>query len=501
MRASLPSSKVKLPAYSRLAAKRLEELGHSRAFDAPADWYGWLSALFPNYVASGFAPHHEEFWEWAWSVENGEAPRPFVGIWPRGGGKSTGAELAAAAFGLRGQRNYCLYVRDTQDRADDSVSNVGSLFETEGVARYYPEHADRDVNKYGASKGWRRNRLRTAGGYTVDALGLDVAGRGVKLEEHRPDVIIFDDIDGRHDSLKATEKKIATITDSLLPAGTDDTAVLAIQNLIIPHGIFSRLSDGRANFLTRRIVSGPHPAIVGMKTGKERDETGALRDIITDGEPTWAGQDIESCQKRVDLFGLPSFVRECQHNVQDREGALWTQDLLNETRRGDHPPLKRVVVGVDPSGGGDDIGIIVCGVGHDGHGYVLADYSQPGSLGPANWAHHVSEAYHDWEADKIVAEKNFGGDMVKSNIRGTHPRLPVEMVSASRGKDVRAEPVASLYQENRAHHVGTLEALETEQRSWAPGDADSPNRMDALVWAMTELMLQSQVRRKVRAVR
>lgn len=450
-------------------------------WDTPDNWRHWLTTHFRDAVRSGFAEHHVEFWEWLWKIEPDSDPAPFIGIWPRGGGKSTGAELGVVALGLRKKRRYALYIRDTQERADDSVSNIGSLLEGVGV--------ERDINKYGHSRGWRRNRLRTADGFTVDALGLDTAGRGVKLENQRPDVIIFDDIDGRHDSLATTEKKIATITESLLPAGTDNVAVLGVQNLIIPNGIFSRLADGRADFLSGRIVSGPHPALRDLKTEKQRREDGSLRDVIVGGAESWSGQSREACQRLIDRLGLTAFIRECQHEVHERQGALWTRDLLNRTRVGEHPPLKRVVVAVDPSGGGDDIGIIGAGRGHDNHGYTLADRSQPGPLGPNNWATQAVSLYYDLKADMIVAEKNFGGDMVKGTIRTVDPSVPVKLVNASRGKAVRAEPVASLFYEERAHHVGGFDALETEQTSWVPGDPNSPNRMDAEVWAYTELNL------------
>lgn len=459
----------------------------------PDNWRGWLEQKFPEAVKSGFAEHHEEYWNWLWEIESESDPSPFIGIWPRGGGKSTAAELGAAALGIRGKRKYVLYIRDTQDRADDSVSNIAALLGQAGI--------DRDVNKYGQSRGWRRNRIRASNGFTVDALGLDVAGRGVKLENQRPDVIIFDDIDARHDGTRATEKKLATITDSLLPAGTDNVAVLGIQNLIIPNGIFSRLADRRADFLTRRIVSGPHPAVRDLQTEKRLDPDGSLRDVIVGGVASWAGQSLAACQRLVERLGLSAFIRECQHQVREREGALWTRDILNETRVGAHPSLKRVVVAIDPSGGVDEIGIIGAGRGHDDHAYTIADESQPGRLGPNNWAARAVDLYYRLEADNIVAEKNYGGDMVKSTIRTVDPSVPVKLVDASRGKMVRAEPIASLFFEKRAHHVGGFDALETEQTSYVPGDPDSPNRMDAEVWALTDLMLVPQRRRTLRAVR
>lgn len=461
--------------------------------DAPSDWRAWLKALFPAYVKAPFAPRHEAFWTWLWAITLEIVVRPFVGIWPRGGAKSTSAELATVAVGLRGRRRYALYVRDTQDRADDSVSNIAALLESESVKRYYPEHAERLVGKYGNSQGWRRNRIRTAGGFTVDALGLDVAGRGVKLLEQRPDMIIFDDIDARHDSPKATKKKLATIKDSLLPAGTANCVVLAIQNLIIPNGIFSQIADGRADLLARRILSGPEPALVGMKTERVKDEeTGKLRAVITEGAPTWDGQDVQACQQLIDLIGLDSFNREAQQLVQEREGALWTRDVLNLTRVDTCPPLKRIVVGVDPSGGGEEIGIVAGGLGYDNHVYIFADETVEGALGPLHWGRKTTNLYHDAKADRVVAEVNFGGDMVKSNIGVADKTVPVHVVHASRGKAQRAEPVSSLYADGLVHHVGVLPELEAEMTSWVPGDPDSPNRLDAAVWVVTELKLIAQ---------
>lgn len=466
---------------------------HSRGrltLTPPSDWSSWLTTLFAKYVRGGFAKRHVAFWDWLWQIDIEDDPEPFVGLWPRGGGKSTNAEIGATALGVRNRRRYAWYVRDTQPRADDSVQNIGALLESSAIARYYPDHAARKVGKYGDSKGWRRNRLRTAGGFTVDALGLDVAGRGAKLEEQRPDLIIFDDIDGRHDTPHATEKKLTTIKESLLPAGTANCAVIAIQNLIIPHGVFAKLADGTADFLARRIVSGPEPALASMKTETREDpKTGIRRAVITGGTPTWQGQGIRECQQLIDRIGLGSFKREAQHEVKDREGALWTSDLIKNTRVDIRAPrYKRVVIGVDPSGGGTEIGIIAGGLRYDGHVEIFADATQKGALGPRNWAGATVDLYETEGGDKVVAETNFGGDMVKANIAVVAPRIPYKAVHASRGKDVRAEPVSTQFSENRVHIVGHLPELETEMTGWVPGDPDSPNRLDAMVWVVTELL-------------
>jgi predicted phage terminase large subunit-like protein len=180
--------------------------------------------------------------------------------------------------------------------------------------------------------------------------------------------------------------------------------------------------------------------------------------------------------------------------LADLEGALWNRALIDECRikRGDQPErLRRVVVAVDPPGGASkanaECGIIVAALGADRHGYVLADLS--GRMSPEQWARRVVEAYHGYKADKIVAEQNFGGAMVESTIRSIDSRVPIKMVVASRGKQIRAEPVASWYEQHRVHHVGEFPALEDQMTGWDPAESGpSPDRVDACVWALTELM-------------
>jgi phage terminase large subunit-like protein len=154
------------------------------------------------------------------------------------------------------------------------------------------------------------------------------------------------------------------------------------------------------------------------------------------------------------------------------------------------PPLSRIVVAVDPSATstGDDAGIVVAGKYRD-HGYVLADLTLQGS--PLKWAETTVAAFHKYKANKIIAEKNNGGEMVEIVLKKVDPNVPVTLVNASRGKLTRAEPISALYEQGRIHHVGNFNALEDEMCLWLPGDP-SPNRMDALVWALTELMLGSK---------
>ena len=152
----------------------------------------------------------------------------------------------------------------------------------------------------------------------------------------------------------------------------------------------------------------------------------------------------------------------------------------------------RIVVAVDPSGGdkekNDEVGLVVVGIDAQKHGYVLADHS--GRYTPETWASKAVALYRQFKADRIVAEANFGGAMVESTIRVVDRNAPVKLVHASRGKQARAEPVAALYEQGRMHHCGTFIGLEDEMVTWVPlASSDSPNRVDALVWAATELLI------------
>jgi phage terminase large subunit-like protein len=175
--------------------------------------------------------------------------------------------------------------------------------------------------------------------------------------------------------------------------------------------------------------------------------------------------------------------------IDDTPGALWTRAMFEH--RVSDVQCARIVVAVDPavtSGDrADDTGIIVAGIGHDGQGYVLADETCHES--PDGWAKRVASAYNRWQADRIVVEVNNGGELVTQVLKAAQVNLPIMAVHASRGKQTRAEPISALYEQGRVHHVGAFPALEDECCQWLPATASSPDRLDALVWALTELML------------
>ncbi len=186
--------------------------------------------------------------------------------------------------------------------------------------------------------------------------------------------------------------------------------------------------------------------------------------------------------------------------IDDLDGALFSYEMfargrvteLNSARR------RRVVVAVDPSGaagrddeGADEIGIVVAARGDDGHAYVLADRTLRDA--PAAWGRAAIVAYHEFAADQIVAEENFGGEMVRFVIRAADANAPVRVISASRGKSLRAEPVSALYEQGLVHHVGRFAVLEDQLCAFTTAGyrgEGSPDHADALVFAVTELMLK-----------
>lgn len=177
--------------------------------------------------------------------------------------------------------------------------------------------------------------------------------------------------------------------------------------------------------------------------------------------------------------------------LEDRENALWRRDWLDRDRLppDPRPDMVRIVIGVDPAvtstEASDLTGIVVAGADRDGHGYVIADHTLRGT--PMAAMQKVAWAYEAYEADRVVGEVNNGGDYIGTVLHTVNPDVPYRAVRASRGKETRAEPVSSLYEQRRVHHLGTFPQLEDEMCTWAPGDPSSPDRVDALVWAFYDL--------------
>ncbi len=245
----------------------------------------------------------------------------------------------------------------------------------------------------------------------------------------------------------------------------------------------------RASALLQRLIAADGVAITRGKTEDNADHlpNRFIRDIRREyGQSLLARQELDG------------------ELIADIEGALWTRTLLEDCREGaaSSPPA-RTVIGVDPpaSAAGDACGIVVCALGEDGLARVLADCSVA-KASPERWARATAQAARIWQADRVVAEANQGGAMVESVLRAADISLPVKLVHASRGKAARAEPVAALYSAGRVRHAGMFPALEDElcgliAGGGYQGPGRSPDRADAAVWALTELMLKRRAQPRV----
>ena len=183
--------------------------------------------------------------------------------------------------------------------------------------------------------------------------------------------------------------------------------------------------------------------------------------------------------------------------LDEAEGALWRRATIERIRtaRGEAVPVPvRTVIGLDPAAGGArpgaETGLVVASLARGGHAYVRADLSDRMSVDEA--ARRTCDAWRLWEADRVVGEVNNGGDWIETVLRAHAEAIPYRAIRASKGKQARAEPVAALYEQQRVHHAGVFPQLEDQMCGWAPGlGLESPDRLDALVWALTELMLES----------
>jgi len=392
--------------------KRKQVMEHS----VITSWRDWVGKLFPHYVTESFADHHEQALSWFWNIGPTQ-PRPFVMILARGGGKSTMAEIGITMAGALKKRRYCLYVRATQEQADKSVANLSTMLESSTIEQHYPDFGAREVGKYGQSRGWNRQRLRTASGFFIDALGLDTAMRGAKIEDARPDLIILDDIDELHDGPNITQKKIEQITLTLLPASTHNVAIFAIQNLLIRDGVFARLANGTADFLTDRRVIGPIPAVYDLTYESLQDpDTNVFKYRVTGGTPSWSGQDLERVESQINTWGLTSFLKEGQHNVDISKGGRFEYVNIPYVTPAQLPPLAKIVCWVDPAvtatDRSDSQAVTVVGKGNDDNIYVL--YAWESRALPIEIITRALRVATEWGSPIVGVETDQGGETWRS---------------------------------------------------------------------------------------
>ena len=227
-----------------------------------------------------------------------------------------------------------------------------------------------------------------------------------------------------------------------------------------------------------------------IKTLVERDDVSVTSGSTFENEENLAQSALDMLKRRYEgtTLGRQELYAEI---IEELEGALWSNKLIEEARLPEdtEKELKQIIVAIDPAvtnnEDSDETGIMVVGKDHNNEYYVLEDAS--GKYSPDGWATKAINCFYDWDADRIVAEVNNGGDLVERLLRGMDVNIPYRSVRATRGKLVRAEPIAALYEQRRVHHIGYFPELESQLCSYTGETKPSPDRLDALVWGISEI--------------
>jgi hypothetical protein len=369
----------------------------------------------------------------------------------RRGGKTTGVAILAALAFLDGKR--VLYAVPTQDQADKFWYEITSTF---AVALERGLYKKNETRRY-LEKVGSENRIRCKTAFNSDTLRGDYA-----------DLLILDEYMLMHES---TWQDVGA--PMLLDNDGDAVFIYTPPSRRTRH--LSRADDPR------------HAAKLYAKAAADESGRWAAFHFTSRDNPHISQDAVAELAADMTMQSMRQEIEA--EDLDDVPGALWTRQLLEDTRVSAHPALERIVIGVDPSGSitGDACGIVAAGRGVDGHGYILLDATVNGRT-PAQWANKTVALYHELAANVIVAEANFGGDMVAHTIQTVEDAPFVELIHSSRGKLVRADPIAAFFEHRRCHIVGALPALEDELASY-DGTGASPNRLDAMVFACNALSL------------
>lgn len=386
-------------------------------------------------------------------IRNSNAKRKVIRAGRRGGKTVTASDIAIEEF-QKGRR--ILYATPTAEQIDRFWFEVNVALQDGIDAGIYRKNETRHIIEVRATE----NRIRAKTAWNAETLRGDYA-----------DVLILDEFQ------LMTENTWNEVGAPML-LDNDGDAIFIYTPPSLRMRAKSRATD-------------PQNAAKMFKKAKA-DTTGrwAAFHFSSHDNPYISKEALEEIT--TDITDLSYRQEILAEDVDEAPGALWTRALLTQTRLDKVQFLARIVVAIDPSGSssGNEAGIIGAGMkmlGERQHFYVLKDDSLQGS--PEEWARRAIDLFYELDADHIVAEMNYGGEMVRTVINQIDDAVPVVLVQATRGKEVRAEPVSVLFTEGRGHMVGTYYALEDECCLWIPGDP-SPNRLDAMVWAATDLMLQ-----------
>lgn len=391
-----------------------------------------------------------------------------IAIVHRGGAKSTTAEAIWCYLSALKKTRYAVYVSDTQKQAESHVQNIRSMIETDDMVRLFPELSDSKKTLKGQQENYTKSIITTFNDCTVQAVGLDSNIRGLKKGNARPDLIIIDDIDRSDDTTATTRKKLDTLNRAVLPAGTENTRVLYIQNLIKKDGVIAT----KWAELEEATRIGMIPAVYDLKLDGTR---------IIGGRSAWKARGLNAWQTEIDKVGLHAFMQEYQHEITDNTNSLFKQENFRYCEKPDS--FDQIYIGVDPAVStnetSDLTGIIVVGILGDII-YVLEDRS--GKYTPEQMGATIKTLYDMYRA-RVVVETNQGGHLLKTALQLYDRTIPIIEQKATINKSARAEPLSILYEQHRVFHTQHFPELEYEMTTYHRGDKKSPDRLDGLVWA------------------
>jgi len=334
-----------------------------------------------------------------------------------------------------------------------------------------------------------------------EGLHVDTNKSDWYLKFHNGSEIWFGGLDDKERTEKILGNEYSTIYFNEASELTYDAVTIALTRLAQKSSLTNKIyydcnPPGKKHWLYKLFFEGKNPI---SNVAVNPSHYARMRMNPYDNEENLADGYIETI-----LEGLPERKRARFLKgewLDDLEGALWDRSTIDSTRVLTAPDMKRVYIGVDPAvtakDTSDNTGIVAVGQAENGHFYVMRDYSME-KASPFQWGKRVDTLYQELQADKVIGEVNNGGDLVESNLRHVNRFLNYKSAHASRGKFVRAEPIAGLYEQGKVHHIGIFPELEDEMCNYNPDNeegmdkSNSPDRMDALVWALTELAGKSK---------
>lgn len=283
----------------------------------------WLRRLGPRTFTGSFAFFHTDFWAWYWEVRRKLlANEPLtleemtaLLVWGRGMGKSSNVEWACIAEGAIGDGGFVMYVSGTEKQARDHVAAIKGRLESSLIAEYYPGMSRPEIGAHGNQRGWRQDYLATQSGWGILPVGLDQGIRGGRKDDTRFSLIVLDDIDDHDDSPAAVEKKLDTISRTILPAGDADTVVIFAQNLIHEDSVLNQIYTRRSDVLADRRVFGPHKSFDDVELAA--DEANPGKWLIKRAAPTWEHFNMRDARLFLSRSGRKGFLAEYQHDFRD----------------------------------------------------------------------------------------------------------------------------------------------------------------------------------------